>query len=334
MTHRDFVRPFGVWQPTAVPTAADIGAIDAGAATLVDGDNGGVWNPATPIVIGGAGFSGTNTKLSSVLTKSGGRLYLPATGYPSVSSVTSRRVQVDLVRACGNFGGTPNGLTVSLNPFGVQPTIQYGMGFAFAIPKRYLHNGGTLSTITLNGVIRDVGIPFTPTASPFHVAPSVSLIVSDVSGGIVGRSDLAARPWKASTVYANNTYVRATQTKTDGYLYSCGTHGGTSGATEPAWPGNPFSTVTDNTITWQGSGFTGQIFNTLATSLYSSGSLSPMSIPLSVGPWIFGNQPYNVIDTSKYEYTIQVKQDSLAIQGVVFTSLQLDYSATPGLSPE
>ena len=333
MTHRDYVRPFGVWQPTAVPTAADVGALDAGAAALVNGDNGGAWNPASPIVIGGAGFSGTGTVIANLTTRNGGTIQWPVYNYPTLPSVNTRSVQVDLVRACGNFGYAPNGLTVSLSPFGVKPTIPSGAGMAFAIPKRYLHNGARLTKITLNMVIQDVGIPFTPGASPFHVAPSLALIVSEASGGIMARSDAAAAPWKSGTVYAANALVVPTNAKTDGFVYLA-SPGGTSAGTEPAWPGDLVTSIVDNTVTWRGIARSGRLPNASAIADYSSGGQVLESVPLSVGGWVLQHPPYNVIDTSRFEYTVQIKQDTLAIPGVVFTSIQLDYTTTPGLLPE
>ncbi len=57
-----------------------------------------------------------------------------------------------------------------------------------------------------------------------------------------------ASAWSASTAYSVGDIVFPTSA--NGFVYEA-TSGGTSGASEPAWPTTLGGTVTDNTVTWK-----------------------------------------------------------------------------------
>ena len=61
---------------------------------------------------------------------------------------------------------------------------------------------------------------------------------------------MAYSAWAASTAYAVGTIVRATTLQASGLVFRC-TVAGTSAGTQPAWPTDIGSTITDGGVTWQ-----------------------------------------------------------------------------------
>lgn len=67
MSHHTWINGLsGTWFNGYVPTPADFAALDQALEQLVNGDGGGVWSPAAPVIIGGAGMWLTS---SSFLTQ-------------------------------------------------------------------------------------------------------------------------------------------------------------------------------------------------------------------------------------------------------------------------
>lgn len=60
---------------------------------------------------------------------------------------------------------------------------------------------------------------------------------------------MAYAAWQASTSYAVGAIVRATTTQASGLVFRC-TIAGTSASTQPAWPTDIGSTITDGGVTW------------------------------------------------------------------------------------
>ena len=61
---------------------------------------------------------------------------------------------------------------------------------------------------------------------------------------------MAYSAWASSTAYSVGTIVRASTVQASGLVFLC-TVAGTSSSTQPAWPTDIGSTVTDNTVTWK-----------------------------------------------------------------------------------
>ena len=57
MPHNDHMTPAGQYPPTFVPSPAFMRRLDQAASECIDGDNGGTWAPASPIIIGGNGVA-------------------------------------------------------------------------------------------------------------------------------------------------------------------------------------------------------------------------------------------------------------------------------------
>ena len=62
---------------------------------------------------------------------------------------------------------------------------------------------------------------------------------------------MAVAAWAASTAFSVGDIRRATTDQASGLFFRC-TDGGTSGSSEPSWPTDIGSTVTDNTCVWTG----------------------------------------------------------------------------------
>ena len=60
---------------------------------------------------------------------------------------------------------------------------------------------------------------------------------------------MAYTAWAASTAFAVGDVRRATASQNSGLVFEC-TTAGTSGSSEPAWPTDIGSTLTDNTVVW------------------------------------------------------------------------------------
>ena len=60
---------------------------------------------------------------------------------------------------------------------------------------------------------------------------------------------MAVSVWAASTAFAVGDIRRATTTQNSGLVFKC-TTAGTSGSSQPAWPTDIGSTITDNTVVW------------------------------------------------------------------------------------
>ena len=60
---------------------------------------------------------------------------------------------------------------------------------------------------------------------------------------------MAYTAWAASTAFAVGDVRRATSSQNSGLVFEC-TTAGTSGSSEPAWPTDIGSTLTDNTVVW------------------------------------------------------------------------------------
>ena len=66
MAHRFRLRPQGFWTLTSVVDPTEFEAFDAAQFSAIDGDAGGVWAPAQPIVIGASGVKFDNCPVEGV----------------------------------------------------------------------------------------------------------------------------------------------------------------------------------------------------------------------------------------------------------------------------
>lgn len=108
MAHNDYVRPLGRWPFASAISKVDLQRLDVLSTQSINGDDGGTWNPASPIVIGGTGLQMTaNAQVTGgVETRSGGRIVLGDNDYIQYSpSRTIKRV-VPIIQTLGGYDQT------------------------------------------------------------------------------------------------------------------------------------------------------------------------------------------------------------------------------------
>lgn len=260
MSQFDYARPGGAWGNDVAPGAGDYQRWDVTQSKAVNGDDGGAYAPAAPIVIGGQGVttSAGSTCTGGALTKTAGRIAM-AQGVPRFSATRGRRI---LVPVLGNSYSFPGGASPGIP---APPTISdTGSGILGAttgnlqiqIPRRYLHVGARLATISLVYVCTK-----RPTTLPTNSMVMVPAGTDDSSGTIAstfGPSPLfSAATWSSGHAYALNSYVvpSGSANNTGLMMQATAVAGtGTSGGSQPAWPTAVGGTVVDNVgpnqITW------------------------------------------------------------------------------------
>lgn len=260
MSQFDYVRPGGVWGNDLAPGAGDYQRLDVTQSKAVNGDDGGTYAPASPIVIGGQGISvgAGSTCTGGVRTKTAGRVSM-AQGVPRFSAARGRTILVPVI---GNTYSFPAGVSPGIPaPATISDTGSGILGAStgnlqIQIPRRYLHVGARLATISLVYVCTK-----RPSALPASSMVMVPAATDDTTGGPTstpGPNPLfSAATWTSGHAYALNSYVVPSgATNNTGYLMQAtavsGT--GTSGGTQPAWPTAVGGTVIDNPganqITW------------------------------------------------------------------------------------
>ena len=153
MSHNDNILPYGLWPVPIVPTPKRLSALDDAIAKMLNADDGGAWNPTTPIIIGGAGMNLTTASsqiLGGVTTKSGGKLVLGNNDWPTFSATRSRRLTMPILPQVINCSAL-NGIDADVSPtYGCLRSLTLsGSKIIVPIPKRFMHNGATLATATL-----------------------------------------------------------------------------------------------------------------------------------------------------------------------------------------
>jgi hypothetical protein len=284
---------------------------------------GGLHAPANPIGIGGAGITLATAQPSDinggVATALGGRIKIGRLGEQVRVSPSRTRV-VALPAAtlfrCPSTDGFPCSFQPSFDPVGV---IVRGSSakLGITIPKRYLHDGATLSKVEIFFRVRYLVLIPANKPRVLYIArwsgttPATSL----------GPYQLQA--WAANTAYSLNDVRCPTETKTTGFYYKA-TVGGTSHATtEPAWPTVIGGTVTDGGVTWSCDGNAGQMPHPPGyDEYYASGESQVITADVTVD---------NVISRASYRYDVAVANfDSTHI----IHGLKLHYTAIADLRPE
>ena len=197
MSHLDPVRPSAQWPNELVTGAADWRKFDENQKKALS-QNGGSWNPTSPITIGGAGLklATSGSQLTGgLLTRAGGSIQLAASEFPSLNART-RTILVDLLDAppaslgaagdAAIYASLPTLPTPGAPPqvflSGVVPHAAQTSLFG-TIPSRYLHHGAGsyLSSVTLTfsvliagsapSIVTSPGLPGANTSCTLTVLP-------------------------------------------------------------------------------------------------------------------------------------------------------------------
>ncbi len=347
MSHNAFARPQALWSGISVPNARDLSIWDTYQFKGLNGDAGGTYAPATPIILGGSGLalSGAGNSIQATTrTMQGGRLQLGSNDYVQLDARTRTEV-MGLVGALPDqiqqgLGGEACWSNVlSASPLGISPISPLaGNDFTVPIPSRYLHQGAQLTsaTLTMRALVRQAA----QAAPPYWMFANIIAMNAAASSSLSVVPTMAA--WQAShaytvgaAVFPNNQSVSQT-----GYYYEVtggfGTH--TSASTPPTWPTTIGATVIDNAganeIQWTCIVHAGILPNPNvgAGAQYQGGLVqsSVMSPPVAT--------PF-VIDCTTYDYFLQVSYDSfgsgsLAAPNWLFHALALTYGDIVDMRPE
>ena len=344
MSHNVFSRKGLLWGNGSVPTARDFAMWDTAQYKGLNGDLGGSWSPAKPIVLGGSGVSlsgAGNVITGGVTTSMGGRLILGASDYCQLATPVARTELVQLADAIPNpatngIGGTPSqGNAIMASKYGISPVTAAG-DFIVPIPSRYLHNGARLTSATLT--CRALVKQTVPPSSPYWM-------IANVFGmNAAGTTSVQLVPsftaWIASHAYTVGSVVipsNASATQTGLYYVVTATSGtGTSGASPPAWPTTIGNTVVDNSganqITWTCTGYAGVLSNpnTGSGNTYAGGAVQSS---------VMSPQSTFTIDTTTYDYWLHVIYDgfgagTVAAPNWLFHALALSFGNIVDMRPE
>ena len=150
MAHFDYITPMGQWFTPLVPVPKRLAALDDGITRTLNGDDGGTWAPTKPIALGGTQglqLGASSTITGGVVAKSGGQLSLGNNDFPTFAGAQTRTLEVPLLPNNISNNGQDSDFS---SLYGCLRTLVNGASIWLAIPGRYLHNGATLSTITMN----------------------------------------------------------------------------------------------------------------------------------------------------------------------------------------
>jgi hypothetical protein len=338
MGHLEHIRPGGVYAPEMVLGASDAQRFDVNQSKLLSGDLGGTYTPSKPIVIGGAGFSGTGVTgfNGGVATALGGRIY-GFTDFPQCNA-RSRTLFVPIIEcACRADLATQAGGGLREDAF-IQAAISgatpYGLSFTpntqnvyIEIPRRYTHHQARVASIAVHFVIA-----VQPAAVPGTLPGIFAYATSDVGVQTAFTPSPLVVPWAAGTTYAVGAYADpAVAVHVNGfYAKATAITTGVSGSTEPVWPSTIGVTVVDAGVTWTTTGRDGRYpylsptgIVVTPSSYYSGGAGQTLELDLDG----FVN---NTIDTTSNRYTVLVSPDPT----MILTGLTLSFDSITSLKPE
>ena len=347
MSRFDAARPSGVWAQEFVPTAADYQRWDVAQSKFLNASDGGIWNPTSPIRIGGAGmtlnggcnlFGGVTIGAGAKLTHGTNDVVtFGGTARTRTIVVPMLELQFDPTNIVGSGGGTVSALDlddyVQVAPPPAVGIVLTGLNApTFSIPKRFLHHLFTFSGSTAP----NVGTPALASATlNFRVltrppAVPVSTLTMSVVGyntaeGISSPAAPAATSW-ASGTYALGAYVVPATLGAPIYFFRC-TTAGTTGGGEPAWIKTPGSTTTDGGVTWLCIGTMGVFYAPSVDSYYSGGGSKSIT---QVFDWA-ASPSADALDCSLYRYSVSLSgvptDGSILYESIAFTFANISSAA-------
>ena len=200
MAHGTRVRIDSLWATGPVVTGTELYTIDLTLTAALNGDGGGSWTPAAPIVLGGAGlWIGGPALLSNgpnVLTSAGNHIVQGSNDYIYLGGThtSATRVIDTPLQGYVTQGATGNDQTyfavtgrVGNSGFAAVPSVPSGTRFLTPLA---VHNGATLASAVLTFRVMDShasGIP--------DSLPAFRLLAVDVNGNVLPLS---------STTYASS----------------------------------------------------------------------------------------------------------------------------------
>lgn len=235
MSHYDYVRPNGVWINAFVFQPFDLQQFDYRITKTLNGDDGGTWNPTTPIILAGTPGGGTTLSVSAggfnggVSTARGGRIHSssPAT----FSSNRSRTVDVGFIPSIPDTAPGFGKWLLSAELPGVVSVGGTagvgGMSTTLWIPQNRIHTGATLSSVVIYWACGQLHTSIASTTLPTFDVQRFSIGSTSPqslrSGGAVSVSAATA------AIYYNKGAIQTVTYTPDQHNTSLDTHNWTYG---------------------------------------------------------------------------------------------------------
>jgi len=338
MGHGDFVRPGGQWPAELVPGAQDAQRLDEMQRRSINGDLGGTWNPKQPIVIGGAGLElGTSSYFfGGVTTKTGGRLVAPDPPKINDSRMVTLVVPTFALGVKPKLGNTTyrfdayltKNLTRGLWGLAIGGSAPSAIGLT--VPRRYLHQGAQLVTVSLEYFIaqRPPSVPANPMVifPRQHAYDGMQSYPTPNIGGTSG--------WASGVAQVFGNYIIPSSPSTNsGYYFKATTitGAGHTGASEPNWASvstvgatiNDYATPAVDGVVWTCTGRSGWL-STLGDTIdsyYANGAAQSLSYDADPA----STAGMNTINNGASSATVELNHlDSLAI----LTGVKMVYSVS------
>lgn len=282
---------------------------------------GGVWQPTSPISIGGSGLtiaSGGSVFGGGARFSGGGQLLQGLNDVVQLSPARTRSIVLSLLDLTIDpievtqplTAGGSNYVSPLDSYLGVQlPTANSPAGVIltnvaeaqFSIPSRFLHHAGTSSLASATLEFRFVSRP--------AIAPgtTMTMTVLGISGTTTASTPTPSNPpglahWLPSHGYTSGQYVQPTSNVTNApplsYFKLLGSSG-TSGGTEPTWNTTPGSNTTDGPLTWECIGPNGVLYAATLDAYFADGRPQTLTCAFDVGA--AGNNDTLNRQTNRYQ---------------------------------
>lgn len=321
-----YARPDGQWPPELVLMPQDWRTWDVAQYQSINGDAGGLWTPTSPIALGGSGLQLQGSTVGAVIsgttsTDTGGRLVHGDNDFSQFASNRTRTLVWPLPRLpqrTSGFGYSASPRGVLVQPAALASNVGNAQVASFfpSIPRRFLHNGATLTSAVLTFVVTQPRTAL-PTVLPQFII-SRSTFGSSTTAFLTAGPGLPIPPsWTASTAFSvGSTTVPV---PANGYIYEC-TTAGTTGSSQPTWPITTGATVTDGSVVWTCEG---------AVSYAVTPTPGSAAAYLGTQQITYTPTQNNVIDTTQYSYQLSIydEQGIAATWGNVYASLTLNYGS-------
>ena len=355
--HNRHISKTGLWPRSIVPTPGLMRRLDQVASESINGDDGGSWSPASPIVIGGTGgmvLFGTG-QLGDVTTRpavSGrGKLTLSDSDYPTFTTPITRTEVMGLRDFFSRRDkmdpgdGTNSGASAyyaydESSPGGIinqgSPLRTFNPNdthLLCPIPHTHLIDGATIAAVTLTYRLVSAPNVVPPIMPGFRI-----LRVGPDGAYLNALSEIYQIPTRTS-VFAYSVGDLMIPTAQNGKQYRC-TVAGTTASVPPTSALNAAAigaTVTDGTVTWKAesgpsavSGHYCRLPRPSSIAGYYNGG-QPQQIVMSTQPSLINN----TVDFSSFAYWLQV-YDPGPTSGwdTVYHSLKIDLSNVTVLRPK
>lgn len=178
MGHNDKSNRGGPFSPTLVPTPSLIRYMDQASSESIDGDAGGTWNPAKPIIVGGAGLvlftaGGFTGGLATKTRAAPGALILGDNDYPAYTAGRVKNVLFALRDVSNQITDYP--ISPMVAPYDDQipgAAVQGNDGGSIwgLLESKHMPQGATLTQVILHW---RVGVR--PLTNPVRNGPSLIL---------------------------------------------------------------------------------------------------------------------------------------------------------------